>query len=419
MNNVNKYYSWVLFLVVCSPVIAGGLKQPVYILPANYRFCKYQSQTDLPTLEELTKSSLKDWNADFRSCDLSQMDLSMYPSNLADYVDFDSKTKWPAKDKMPAGFNPKKYLKVGRNPGLHVRDLHKRGIDGRGVAVAIIDQPLLYTQQEYKKQMKLYHDNDVHQGGFCLEYSSGLCGKLQEAHMSSMHGPAVASIAVGKTVGVAPKADLYYFSAQFSSDEQGHFDARPITAVLQQIMNLNNRLPEGKRILIVSISRGFSSQDVGAEEFQETVQEMNRRGIGVFTTDDMFTVSRKSAYADADENAVYTRAAPWWQEAELPNYAKMEDILFPSDYRVTAAPNGDKDYVAYSSGGLSWAVPYAAGLYALSLQVFPDLTPEFFWQVARETAAPAQVQGQSGKMYPARYLVQPVKLIEKLESLKK
>ena len=28
-----------------------------------------------------------------------------------------------------------------------------------------------------------------------------------------MHGPAVASIAVGKTVGVAPEADLYYISS--------------------------------------------------------------------------------------------------------------------------------------------------------------------------------------------------------------
>ena len=30
---------------------------------------------------------------------------------------------------------------------------------------------------------------------------------------AQMHGPAVSSIAVGKTVGVAPEADLYYIGS--------------------------------------------------------------------------------------------------------------------------------------------------------------------------------------------------------------
>lgn len=412
---MKKYLIICLVLINSLFVVASGLKGANKVLTADYtNFCEYKTQADLPTVDQLIKSANNNWETDFRSCDLSRMDLSAYPSNLADYVDFDSKTKWPAKDKMPAGFNPKKYLKEGRNPGLHVRDLHKRKIDGRGVSIAIIDQPLLYTHQEYKKQLKLYHST----GENCLAVSSELCNNFAKAMQSSMHGPAVASIAVGKTVGVAPKADLYYFSAPFIEEEK--FDARPITQTLQKILWLNTNLPEEKRIFIVSISRGFNPNDIGAEQFQQTLREMKEQGIVVFTTNsEICPLSRGHATDDADDNAAYTRGATWWPEKEFAYYDKVEEVLFPIDYRVTAAPNGNKDYVAYQNGGMSWAVPYAAGLYALGRQVYPDLTPELFWKTARETSAVTQVKGPSGKKYRVHHLVQPVKLIEKLESLKK
>ena len=236
---------------------------------------------------------------------------------------------------------------------------------------------------------------------------------------SSMHGPAVASIAVGKTVGVAPKADLYYFAAPFRVDEEGRFDARPITETLQKILLLNTKLPEGKQIMIVSISRGFGPNDIGAEQFQQVLKEMEQRGIVVFTTgSEILPLSRAHATDDADDNAAYTRGATWWPEEEFIYYKTTKDVLLPIDYRVTAAPNGNKDYVAYQNGGMSWAAPYAAGLYALGLQVYPDLTLELFLKTVRETSAVTQVQGPSGKRYPAHHLIQPVKLIEKLEKLK-
>lgn len=413
-----KKYSIVMLLMLAALVTyAGSLKLPkidVKTPAANYaRMCEYKVQADLPSVEKLIAPSFKDWNADFRSCDLSQMDLSMYPSNLADYIDYDSKTKWPAKDKMPVGFNPKKYLKEGRNPGLHVRDLHRRGIDGRGVSIAIIDQPLLTTHQEYKKNLKLYESFEPSFWG------------------AAMHGPAVVSIAVGKTVGVAPKADLFYIAGRFESapQEKERFNALPIAHALERIIEINNALPPAKRIRVVSISRGFCLDekecgkytDLGAKEFREAVNLLNKKGVAVFTTNDLFTVSRSGAQADADDNNSYTRGAYWWPDKELPGYAQWDILLFPTDFRVTAAPNGNKDYVAYANGGMSWAVPYAAGLYALGAQVYPDLTPELFWKLLKETAVPTPpLQGINGPIDArGKYLAQPVAFIEKLESMKK
>ena len=87
---------------------------------------------------------------------------------------------------MPPNYDPKAVLEWGKYPGLKVRQLHEKGIIGKGVHVAIIDQPLLLDHVEYKDQLVSYK-----------EIETGKTGP-------QMHGPAVASILVGKKCGVAP-----------------------------------------------------------------------------------------------------------------------------------------------------------------------------------------------------------------------
>ncbi len=73
---------------------------------------------------------------DVRSCDISTWDFSAYTAQeLADVLNFDSKTKFSPQNKLPKGFSPKKILKQAQNPGLGVRALHKKGITGKGVSV--------------------------------------------------------------------------------------------------------------------------------------------------------------------------------------------------------------------------------------------------------------------------------------------
>jgi len=98
---------------------------------------------------------------------------------------------------MPADFDPSRPLELGKDPGLGVRRLHERGFDGRGIGIGIIDQPLLVDPVEYRDRLRLYEEIHSPAGA-----------------PAQMHGPAVASIAVGRTVGVAPGADLYYIAEQ-------------------------------------------------------------------------------------------------------------------------------------------------------------------------------------------------------------
>ncbi len=95
---------------------------------------------------------------DFRLEDLTSLDLSNESEKMKDIV-FDKYTKWT--DKLPKGFNPKAVMENGKNPGLGIRSIHKKGITGKGVNIAIIDQPLLLQHMEYCKQVKLYEEGNT------------------------------------------------------------------------------------------------------------------------------------------------------------------------------------------------------------------------------------------------------------------
>ena len=48
---------------------------------------------------------------------------------------------------------------------------------------------------------------------------------------------------------------------------------------------------------------------------------------------------------------------------------------------------GDSQYTYWGVGGLSWGIPYAAGVLALGWQLRPDLMPEQMLDLLLETAA--------------------------------
>ncbi|HIE26423.1 TPA: hypothetical protein EYP66_03975 [Candidatus Poribacteria bacterium] len=179
------------------------------------------------------------------------------------YASFDSKTIWPPADKMPQGFDWEQILELGENPGLGIRKLHARGVTGRGVGIAIIDQPLLTEHQEYKNRLKLYEVNNVKPG------------------KSTMHGAAAASIAVGKTVGVAPEANLYYIET-YAGDfgENGFtYNFRYKAQGVRRILEINEQLPEDYKIRVISISVGWSPVQAGYDEITAAVEEAKAAGM--------------------------------------------------------------------------------------------------------------------------------------------
>ena len=95
-------------------------------------------------------------------------------------------------------------LEAGRDPGLGVRSLQARGITGQGVKIAIIDQSLLTDHPEISGAIAAYCETGIDSG-------------LNEG---TLHGPAVASILAGQTVGVAPGVQVYYMATPGAADSR-------------------------------------------------------------------------------------------------------------------------------------------------------------------------------------------------------
>jgi hypothetical protein len=360
----------------------------------------------LDSLQTYKEGSTKNWERDLRCRDISGMDLRNNLNELL-HSDFDSKTNWPKS--LPVGFNPDSIMEIGKNPGLSIRSLHQIGITGKGVNIAIIDQNLLVDHYEYKDQLRMYEEIHSLKGG-----------------KAAMHGAAVASIAVGKTVGVAPEAELYYISSQLGSMwamiKNKLFNNRNVNPKwyaksIYRILEVNKTLPWDKKIRVISISFGSENK-----VFIKAVEKASKEGVFVIsssinrTHNLRFHGLGKECLSSPDNINSYFPGS-WWSKSfyKSPDKFKIDSTLMvPMDSRCTASQSGKSNYVFYSTGGWSWSIPYIAGLYALACQVKPSVTPQEFWNKALETGDIIEIE-KSNKKYKFGKIVNPVKLMEKLK----
>ncbi len=339
---------------------------------------------------------------DARSSDLSGENFIQDPRDISKLfrMDFDSKTVWP--DNLPEGFDPQQILDRNRNPGLGVRSLHEQGITGKGVNIGIVDNRLLTDHVEYKGRLKMYRDFNTW------------------GEPASMHGSAVASIAVGSTVGVAPEANLYYVSqdpAKFGETEEC---TAPVLEGLTYLLDLNELLPEKDRLDVISISYGWTEKK-GGEELTALVERAKEAGIFVVSSSikenygmDFSGTSRDPA-SNPDDRSAYRPGLFFAANYQRSPSDFKEVLMIPMDYRATASPTGPEDYVNYVYGGYSWAAPYLAGVYALARQVKPDVSPEEFYRLAMETSSDIPYTDESGKEQTLYNLIDPPALIAALE----
>jgi outer membrane protein assembly factor BamE (lipoprotein component of BamABCDE complex) len=363
---------------------------------------------ELKALPKYDPDSGNPWQMDLRTRDVSKFDLSNSIDDLL-YTTFDDRTVWPANDKIPSGFDPQRIMELGKNPGLGVRSLHKKGITGRGVRIAIIDQPLLVDHQEYAGRLQLYEE--IH-----IKHGTG----------SQMHGPAVASIAVGNTVGVAPEAELFYiaqFNFNWEKKEGDRGTLRYLAQGIHRIVEINEKLPQDKKIRVISISKGWTRSHKEYDLITAAAQKARSAGMLIVSCavelihDGCgYAALGRSPLADPDvfesyEPVLYA-ARSFWARDSSPD---GDEPFIPVDSRATASPHGIDEYVFYRMGGSSWAPPYIAGVYAMAVQVNPDITPEGFWALAVKTGRTVEVE-RNGKKRRLGPIIDPVRLIRSIEA---
>lgn len=413
-----------LWITACAPLPAPV---PTPLTMPEVRIVRHPEPANLTEgLPKLTSNPKFDTNStdyiqvDLRSRDLTKIQMTTSLPDLM-HATFDSKTQWP--DWVPVDFDWKRIMEIGRDPGLGIRALHAQGLTGKGVGIAIIDQPLLVDHQEYKGRLRLYEETNI----------------LPD-NPATMHGAAVASIATGKTIGVAPEADLYYIGAwtgdwdpetqEFTTNFSYHAQA------VRRILEINEGLPEGRKIRVITMQVGWVSDWKGANEITAAIEEAKAAGIFVISSNLhptyglYFQGLGRDPLADPNQFGLY-RPGLWWekdffagqpseQHAGLPpDFYSRESmknmLLVPMDSRTTASPTGSEDYVFYREGGWSWSIPYLGGMYALAAQVRPEITPEGFWETALQTGRTIQFQ-HDGKNYEFGVILDPGALIEALKN---
>lgn len=330
---------------------------------------------------------------DFRGRDLSNADENwdeiLSPENLNGII-FDSNTIFPngVKEKF------EERLNITKNPGLGVNKLHENGLTGKGVNVAIIDTPLLTSHKDIK-------DNIIHYENI---------NNFEDSD-AGMHGTAVASI----LKKVLPDVGIVYFAQPDKRDRNEVVDYQ--IDALRKIIELNSKLKDEDKIHIVSCSWSIDTENPqDKERFKVIIKECEANDIFVLTTSAYethnfyFIGSDRDISKNLDNPENYS--APIFLKDKNNNKQMPKYIMVPQDRITTASPTGDNDYVYYNNGGMSWAVPYMAGIYALAKSVLPYLNSKQFYDVAIETGTAKDINGTMCSV------INPVNLIKDLDFYK-
>lgn len=162
-------------------IYAGSIPDPAKVVP-------------LERLDELPSyfpSKISSFQVDLRAKDLTGLDLSSRSYDLEHSI-FDNYTEWPDLD--GTGFDPDRILSANLSPGMGLKKIHEQGITGKGVKIAIIDGPFINQHKEFNNPIE-------HIKSFPEDAND----------RNSFHGVYVASRIIGRSIGVAPDSEIFYY----------------------------------------------------------------------------------------------------------------------------------------------------------------------------------------------------------------
>ena len=227
-----------------------------------------------------------------------------------------------------------------------IKKLHNNGITGEGVNVAVIDYGFRVIHNELKDSI--------------VSYTS--FGEVE----SHFHGTVVSSKIVGKNLGVAPSAKLYFYEAR---------SANQVEETIKSLEDIYEKNQNGANIRVVNIS---SSMHRESNKFDEIVSKLQTQGCYVIDSEffgDKFTCINK----DIITGDYYYSA---WQEENIDYYKSKIAIVSGGDFiPLNYTEDG---YLYCGESSYSWCIPVFSGLFILGLQVNPNLTLEEFVNIALE-----------------------------------
>ena len=286
---------------------------------------------------------------------------------------------------------------LGSSPaGLTGADeLHKRGIDGRGTRVAVIDQAFTQFGAGQEDVLGVYQTRDK---SFKTELEKAKYRPGQEAATGrkpiSTHGNAMSAIITGESrglKGVAPGAKLIGISV---IDEQQILQTELFVDTLDWV--LENHQEYGINAVSASVNYKNPSAEQRAR-VQEQVNGLKERGVAVVVAAGNRGPEPGSVMFPADlENVVSVGAStPGWASGvwddRVERYSSRGSdqksgptLLAPGGSIFTKDGHGDVELTSGSSN----SAPMVAGAFALLTQGFPTATYEQKVEALTSTAQP-------------------------------
>jgi len=186
---------------------------------------------------------------------------------------------------------------------------------------------------------------------------------------------------------------------------------------------INKFLPKSEKIRVISISRGYGQRDKGYRELADAVAKAVSENVFVITVSSNlhysgFQILGACRQYNADPDDFDSYEPTLWERGEVirnENPAEYRNrTLFPIGSRTYAGPTGTDSYEITYGGGISWAVPWCAGFYALCVQVKPDITPSEFIKAISSTHVPVSIE-HNGRSYMFGNMVNPAGVISMIK----
>ena len=228
----------------------------------NYEEFKKYINRSIPNIpevitEEWLKQSLKNllfniWGFSFSDLSNIKFDNNISP-NIIKRIPFSTETKFPTNSIIKANNKMYEIDEV-------IKKLHNNGITGEGINVAVIDYGFKVVHNELK-------DNIVSYTSF---------GEIE----SHFHGTVVSSKIVGKNLGVAPGAKLYFYEAR---------RANQVEEVMKSLVDIYEKNKNGANIRVVNISASMHRESDKFDEIVSKLQTQNCYVIDSIIFGDKFT----------------------------------------------------------------------------------------------------------------------------------
>lgn len=309
--------------------------------------------------------------------DVSEIDMSNLSIEMFKRLTFDTKTIFS--QEQVEKFHP---FDIIMEQGKQFANIGKSEIDGSGTTIAIIDRFSDVSEKQFKgRTITVYRvskdgvdDEPVqpNKEGIYLEGASVEENGLENGY----HGNTIASLAVGKECGVAPKSNVVLF----------HIDGIGNQEAQEHVIKFIENREESNIPDIISISAKTKID-------KETLIKLEKLGCAFINSDifiNDFTLGRSNDGHEIvrDEFIQYTIDAFADRGIDI-NKLFSENMLIPVTGRTSSYINDDGEEVYKYNGsfcGNSFAICQVAGMFLLAKQINPNIRYGEFIEIAIDTA---------------------------------